>query len=184
MENFKKLQADIVVVMETWLKDNQVHELADELLNGDGLGLLTKNRQALQNCVSYGGVAVVWRESRGTFKEIRIRKPDRYEVLAATGSIRGHSRKFVVVACYLPPCYTVSRGRGALDHLENVIIGVKSRYNDPYLIIVGDFNQWKIGRVMDNFADLREVKVGNTRGGKAIDKFFTNVSWSVEAAGM
>ena len=55
------------------MRDGQVEEVADELLNGEGLGLLTKNRQALQNGVSYGGVAVVWRESRGTFKEVQIK---------------------------------------------------------------------------------------------------------------
>ena len=138
---------------------------------------------SLSLSVAYGGVALVWRRSRGLFKQVDFKNPDNFEVVAAAGSLRGHSRKFVVVACYIPPGYTRQRGQAALDYIENVVIQVKRKYQDPFVAVAGDFNQWKLEDCLANFADINETKVGNTRGSKAIDRFFTNMSRSVVEAG-
>lgn len=61
-------------------------------------------------------------------------------MLAAAGSIRGHSRKFVVVACYIPPKYVRARGGQALEFIERVVIDLKRKYQDPYMTVAGDFN--------------------------------------------
>ena len=55
-----------------------------------------------QTRVAYGGVAVVWREALGSFKQVDIEGGSDFKVLAAAGSLRGYTRKFVVVACYIP----------------------------------------------------------------------------------
>ena len=77
------------------------------------------------NGVAYGGVAVIWRESLGKFSEVVYKNPDKIEVLIAAGSIKGHSRKLVVIACYLPPGYSKIRGTTALDYVEGRIIDIK-----------------------------------------------------------
>ena len=89
----------------------------------------------------------------------------------------------MVVACYIPPGYTKQKGHGALDHVENVVIEMKRKYQDPFVVVTGNFNQWKIGECLSGFPDIKETKIGNTRGSRAIDRFFTNMSRSVVEAG-
>lgn len=60
------------------------------------------------------------------------------------GSIRGQKRQLIVVGCYIPPGYDRQRGREAIEFIENMIIQLKRRFMDPYLVIAGDFNQWKV----------------------------------------
>ena len=98
--------ASLAVVTETWLKDgDRLDEDVDGLSRGAGIGMLYKNRKPLQNGVSYGGVAILLDERIGSFKKAKVN--DRgHEVSVAAGSIKGHSRKLVVIACYLPPILT------------------------------------------------------------------------------
>ena len=153
-------------------------ELAEELSEGNALGFIARSRQPTNNGVVYGGVAVVWRHSMGLFKQVPVKNEEHYEVLIAAGSLKGHSRKLVVVACYIPPGYSKQRGQGALDHVEDVVIEMKRKYQDPFIVVTGDFNQWKINGSLSGFNDIKETKIGNTRGNRAIDRFFTNMSRS------
>ena len=117
------------------------------------------------------------------FKEVVFRNPESYEVLVAAGSMRGRSRKMLVVACYIPPNYSKQRGSGALEYVENILIELKRRYNDPYLFVAGDFNQWRVEDYLDNFPDVKEVAVGPTRGSRSIDRIFSNVGRSLVESG-
>ena len=99
---------------ETWLHEGQVESLREELTMGSGLNIMGRNRKQGQNGVAYGGVAFVWKESAGVFKEVKIKNKEEFEVLVAAGSLRGLSRKLAVVACYIPPNYTKARGSGPL----------------------------------------------------------------------
>ena len=107
--------------------------------------------------------------------------PENYEVLVATGKIFGLSRKLVVTGAYVPPGYSVARGRGAIDYIKEYILEVKRKYRDPYLVIVGDFNQWKAEDATVDYLDIREADVGITRGGSCIDRIFTNLDSVVKA---
>ena len=110
LDCFNETDADFAVLTETWLRDEHVQELAQDLTLGSGLGIVTKNRPPCNNGVAYGGVGVVWRQAVGNFKEFVFRNPERFEILATAGSIRGHKRKFVIIGCYIPPGYTKQRG--------------------------------------------------------------------------
>ena len=46
-------------------------------------------------------------------------------------------------------------------------------------MIAGDFNQWNAGDALQEFVDIREVQVWPTRGDRAIDRIFTNMSRSI-----
>ena len=83
----------------------------------------------------------------------------------------------------MPPNYPKQRGGGAIEYVENIIIELKRRYNDPYLFVAGDFNQWRIEDAMDNFPDISEVMVGPTRGSRSIDRIFSNVGRSLVESG-
>ena len=72
----------------------------------------------------------------------------------------------MIVSLYINPsnlCFNSAQSNSI--HVE-----IKLKYRDPYLIVCGDFNQWRIDDSMANFADISEVKVGNTRGNRSIDK--------------
>ena len=183
LDCFTEMDIDCAVLTETWLQDRQVESLREDLTLGSGLNILTRNRRPAENGVAYGGVAVVWREELGSFRLLEFKNPECYEVLVAVGSLRGHSRKLVVLACYVPPGYNRFRGASALEYIEGLVIQVKRRYEDPYVVLAGDFNQWKVEDNLANFADIREVEVGKTRGNRAIDRIFTNMSRSVVHSG-
>ena len=183
LDCFNEFEADFAVLTETWLKDSAVEPLVEELSGGSGLGILTRNREATNNGVAYGGVAVVWRESVGRTSEIKYKNKDGYEVMVAASSIKGQARKLVIVACYIPPGYSKVRGAGALAYVEDLVVDLKRRYKDPFVVVAGDFNQWRIGGALENFVDIKEVDVGNTRGRRSIDRIFTNFSRSITGYG-
>ena len=51
-------------------------------------------------------------------KEMKLENPENYEVLVTAANLPGHSRKTINVACYLPPNYPITRGREALEYIE------------------------------------------------------------------
>ena len=118
--------ASIVVVTETWLrKDCDLCQGPLELRETEDLNIMTRCREAAANGVAYGGVAIVWRERDCSFKEVNVSNVDGYEVLVGAGSLPGHTRKIVLVACYIPPNYCRSRGEAASDYITDVLIGMK-----------------------------------------------------------
>ena len=103
---------------------------------GSGIGLLVRNRDPGSRGHSHGGVGIAFRESACTFRAIQTHNPDSYEVLAALGTIPGHSRKMLVVACYMPPGDSTSRGKGCLDYLEDLLIQLKRKYSNLFFFFL------------------------------------------------
>ena len=48
---------------------------------------------------------------------------------------------------------------------------------------MGDFNQWDIKEALQDFADVKEVNVGPTRGSRSIDRIFLNMTRAVVESG-
>ena len=99
-----------------------------------------------------------------------LENPEDHEVLAAAGKFVGYSRSVVVLACYIPPNVTPERAVSCLDYIRGSVIEMKRKFDDPYIIISGDFNQWSIDSTLEDFPDLGEVNVGPTRGSRSIDR--------------
>ena len=106
-----------------------------------------------------------------------------FEVLVTVGNMPGYKEKMIVVACYIPPGYAVPRGKAALAYIEDVVLELKCRYKDPFVLVAGDFNQWQIDGALQEFPDLVEADVGPTRGDRCLDRMFTNFSRAVKASG-
>ena len=175
-----EMEAEIAVVTETWLRDGRELEDRREIMREEmGLHMIARNRGVLSNGVAYGGVAVVWREGNLSFKEVVVKNPAHYEVVVAASSIKGHCRKLVVIGCYLPPSYNTTRGEAALEFISDTVTEVKKRFKDPYILLAGDFNQWEVGEAVLDHADIGEVDLGPTRGGRSIDRVLLNVGRSV-----
>ena len=106
-----------------------------------------------------------------------------HEVLVGAGSLKNHRRKLVIIACYIPPTVDKSIGAACLEHISDTVTEIKRRYRDPYVLVAGDFNDWKIDGALADFADIREVEVGPTRGRRSIERIFVNFARSVTESG-
>ena len=181
---FEELDGTIAVVTETWLADGPSLD-ADigDLIRGAGLGMACLNRQPNDRGVAHGGVAVVHSTSACTLTKLDMPNPGNFEVLTTLSNVPGHARKLLTVACYLPPNYNVQRGKDALEHIENVVIDLKRKYKDPFIIVAGDFNQWRVEDALQDFPDLREAPVGPTRNDRCIDRIFTNFGRAIQETG-
>ena len=70
-----------------------------------------------------------------SLKAVKLHNPGKYEVVMAAGSLKGYSRKLVVVACYLPPNYPVARARKAMDFVAGCVTRAKRQFSDPFIIV-------------------------------------------------
>ena len=62
-----------------------------------------------------------------------------------------------------------------MDFIAGVVSEVKRRHDDPMVVLAGDFNQWDIASALQDFPDLLEAPVGETRGDRSIDRVFLNM---------
>ena len=90
--------------------------------------------------VAHGGVAIIYKEQNLMMKQIDFPNPDNFELVVAAGSLQGHSRKMLIIACYMPPNYTVDRSNRCIEYIYQIIVELKRRYKDPYIVLAGDFN--------------------------------------------
>ena len=142
---------------------------------GNGISLWARSREAGPRGATHGGVAIAARAAVTSFAPLSVPNPENYEVLAVSGYIHGIDRKMFVVAAYLPPNYTVRRAKSALTYIYELIMDIKNRYVDPYIIVAGDFNQWDLQEALLDFPDLWEAIGGPTRGERRIDRVFSNL---------
>ena len=53
---------------------------------------------------------------------------------------------------------------------------MKRKFDDPYVVVAGDFNQWQVDSALQDYVDMVEVPVGATRGSASIDRVFSNLT--------
>ena len=82
-----------------------------------------------------------------------------------------------------PPNYNVTKGRRFMDFIAGCVTRAKRQYTDPFIVVAGDFNQWKVGEVLEDYLDIKEQSVGPTRLGRQIDRVFTNFGSCTKDAG-
>ena len=93
IECLDEVDAAFGVITETWLTNGEdLQDKKDDLSAGSGLGLVTKNRAPNRMGFSHGGVAIVYRESSCTFKEVKLPNPGDFEVVVASARFPGYSR--------------------------------------------------------------------------------------------
>lgn len=127
--------------------------------------------------VAHGGVAVLAKASCTKMKEISFPNPEEFEVLPVCISVANVEKKLYIIAVYLPPGYTVARGRECLQHINDLVLHIKNISTETHICVMGDFNQWNIAEALDDYPDLLEVVTPPTRNGRRIDRVFLN--WPV-----
>lgn len=178
------MQCTFSFVTETWLTDGVALDLQlENLLLGHGVSSFVKNRPAGRGGFSHGGIGIFMKSSETKFSKIDFPNPDNFEVLAVRGRLQGVNRQFVLICAYIPPNYTVLRGRACLQHISDLILENKRRFPDDYYCVGGDFNQWDIADALADYPDMREVATPPTRKDRKIDKMFVNWSDLITSSG-
>ena len=183
IECFLSLALTFAIVTETWFAHGTALELESErLLLGHGLGINCLNRPPV-NGLSHGGVAIVYRSSTTKLANYSFMNPEGFEVLPCTATVTGISRKFFILAAYIPPGYSVPRGRACLQHIADIVLDIKGRHTDPLIVCAGDFNQWDIADSLAEYSDIFEIFSPPTRADRKIDKIFLNWPDDVHESG-
>ena len=58
--------------------------------------------------------------------------------------------------------------------MNDAILAVRNKYNDPYIIIGGDFNRRSASEATRDYPDIRPVTTSQTRGDSTLDIVLTN----------
>ena len=61
-----------------------------------------------------------------------------------------------------------------MKNIGKEITKLKIDFEDPFIIIAGDFNGKQTTAAIENFPDLREAGAGSTRGSASLDLIYTN----------
>ena len=143
------------MISESWLRDgeNLQHDLVD-LEEGQGLKMIMNNRKSRRGKVIGGGVAIVYNGSKIKLTERRFRR-GKAELVDAAGKIAGLSRKIVIFTAYTPPRTRVPHANEALEFLNRAIAEAKEEYEDPIIIVGGDFNGRDVDAAVGEFPDLK-----------------------------
>ena len=127
------------LITETWFKENdgQINLILEDFRHQYGYHFLRKDRPGQKRG---GGVAICFKADRVSFVKAKI-PPSKHEVFAAVGRRAGQRRKVVVIVVYVPPHYNADQNRSLLNYTNDVLMAVKSKYEDPYIVYGGDFNR-------------------------------------------
>lgn len=179
---FDQKNVSIACLTETWFQANSV-SLEDnlrDLSDNHCLSVIHRTRSArAPNGRFYGGVAVVYRQKNCTFKQFDLVNPEDYEVLAAVGKVTGFKGKVAIISAYIPPNYTTMRAASAQEYISDVVGEIKRQFNDCWIFLAGDFNQWGISTITNEHNDIKLVRTEPTRGNLTIDLCCTNFHRSI-----
>ena len=138
IENFNERDVDVAVVSETWMNSES------DLLEDDGVGLNLGEGISSFHCGRPvgrrgGGVGIFTRNSR--IKAVDITPKSDHEVCAVLCSLRGTSRKIIVIGTYLTTALSDDEAGVFLEHVNDLVHLFKARYRDPHIIVAGDWNR-------------------------------------------
>ena len=126
------------------------------------------NRQPNRRGVSHGGVAVLYKDSEVKLTSLALHNPKGYEVLSTVAKLTGQYRRVVVIACYMPPSLVADAARECMALIVDAVHEAKRKFDEPRIVVAGDFNQFKIHEYLEEHPDLKEVNAGPTRGDRRI----------------
>ena len=175
----KEMCVDICLITETWLNNaNKTRETLEDFKSTTGYEFLRKDRNGGRG----GGVAVCFNTNKIELTKAKI-PPCKHEIYAAVGRRAGQRRKVVVLIAYVPPSYNAQQNKSFYKSMNDAMMTLKNKYNDPYVIIGGDFNRRSIYEATREYPDIRPISTGPTRGDATLDVLLTNFNDSLVDAG-
>ena len=107
-------------------------------------------------------------------KERWIRR-GKFELLCAEGKIAGVPCKVVVLGAYIPPKTRADTAKKIMESIHTAIESAKQDYNDPILIVGGDFNRFDHDLALGDFPNVVLIPTDPTRGDKRLDLAWSNL---------
>ena len=168
------------MLTETWLKDTeQINECIEDFNNRSGYVFLRKDRPGERRG---GGIGICYKPGTVNFTKAKI-PPSKHEVYAAVGRRIGQRRKVIVIVVYIPPFYNAEQNASVLSYVNDAVMAVKSKYDDPYIFVGGDFNKRNFRTAVSDHPDISAAQVGATRGAAALDIIASNINQTLVDCG-
>ena len=176
-ETLNELGADVAVVTESWFKstDPSINSILEDFTNKNGYGFLRKDRQTNKRG---GGLVICFNSLKIQLCKAKI-PPTKHEVYAAIGRRKGQRRKIIVLAIYIPPTYNSDQNKSLFKYTNDAILALKSKYEDPYIIVAGDFNRRDFNLATAEYPDIKPVLTEPTRGAAILDIIGSNMNDTV-----
>ena len=178
VSSLDEMEADVACITETWMTTRSDSTCRDVSGRTD-YSFIERNRAGRRG----GGVCIMY--NRKFIDMTRCKLPDsRFEVVAAIGRRKAQRRKVLIIAAYLPPNLTAGEDKEFLDQLCDTILVLKNKYNDPYIMLGGDFNKRNLKAATRDYPEITPVITPPTRGTAILDIIATNMTSSVIEAGV
>ena len=162
--------ASFAVISETWMNEENTDRIINDLKNGYNLRIIFKNRKDKKG----GGVAIVWRDSKVKFSNYRM-ESGVMEIAVARAELKTEKRVMFVFSVYYPPSMMVDHVEKMNEAITDEIQKIKTRENDPIVIIAGDTNLKNCDAFADEFPDLIHIVTPPTRADNCLDNCYSNV---------
>ena len=146
------MEADIACITETWLVDKH-EQIREDICNRTSYSMIVRNREGRRG----GGVCIIYNKTHVTMAQCKLPESE-FEVVAAIGRRTAQRRKVLTIAAYLPPQYNAERTREFLSYLCDCILLLKNKYNDPYIVIAGDFNKRNLSQATKDYPRIKPIK--------------------------
>ena len=174
IECFRELELSFFCITETWLKNDPATEREKkEMFESEKIKLLAKNRGTRG-----GGVCVAVNTLLMDMSIIPLPN-NKYEVLGCVGRVKNVDNELVVITVYLPPKMSAPVLENFCEFLGDAIEHVKNKYNNPFVVITGDFNRKDISEALADFPDIELVTTAATRAGAVLDRTYTNFNHKI-----
>ena len=131
MDNFVEREWTLSIITETWfVTDAKYEQTILDLKNGHGIGAICLNRTSSMGRNSGGGVAVMFRKSKGNFTAFPAKK-NGCEIVTAKGKIAGDNRTIFVIGVYMPPGMRRIRVEKYINTIHDIITKMKIQERNP-----------------------------------------------------
>ena len=165
-QNMNELAVDVCLVTETWFKEDQsINDLLADFKDGSCYTFLRRDRTVNKKG---GGVALCYNHERIQIAKAKI-PPSKHEVFAAIGRRTGQRRKIAFVVIYVPPWYNAQQNRSLYNYVNDVILTLRNKYENPMVLLGGDLNRRDDAAMTRDFSDIARIRTGPTRGNATLD---------------
>ena len=174
VDSFRNLDLNCAIITESWLRPGlDLEREIEEFEWGQKLQIIHKSRKRKGNKTAGGGVALVFNKSFGCFSEFHIQN-NKFEIIAAIGTLPNSIRKIAVIGIYIPPRYNAANNISVLEKLAEVVSSIKLKYNNPLIITGGDYNKRDHSYAHENSPDMVQINTQPTRKEENLDVLYCN----------